>query len=71
MSFIPLKEKDLEMTEEEKDRMHAVLERIAMVIGAFIFFFFFANFAIIFFDDLFFNGPQIEVIEDLPIPCSS
>tara|TARA_B100000287_G_scaffold73643_1_gene65326 strand:+ start:3710 stop:3889 length:180 start_codon:yes stop_codon:yes gene_type:complete len=56
------------MTEEEKDRMHAILERIAMVIGAFIFFLFFANFAIIFFEDLFFNGPEIEVIEELPIP---
>ncbi len=55
------------MTEEEKDKIHAVLERIAMVIGAFIFFLFFANFAIIFFEDLFFNGPQIEVIEELPI----
>ena len=55
------------MTEEEKDRMHAILERIAMVIGAFIFVLFFANFAIIFFEDLFFNGPQIEVIEEIPI----
>ena len=58
------------MTEEEKDRMHAILERIAMVIGAFIFFLFFANFAIIFFEDLFFNGPTIEVVEEIPIPCS-
>ena len=56
------------MTEEEKDRIHTVLERIAMAIGAFIFFLFFANFAIIFFEDLFFNGPTIEVIEELPIP---
>ena len=38
-----------------------------MVIGAFIFVLFFANFAIIFFEDLFFNGPQIEVIEEIPI----
>jgi len=70
MSFILLKEKDLEMTEEEKDRIHTILERIAMVIGAFIFFLFFANFAIIFFEDLFFNGPTIEVVEEIPIPCS-
>ena len=68
MSFILLKEKDLEMTEEEKDKIHDVLERIAMVIGAFIFVLFFANLAIIFFEDLFFNGPTIEVIEELPIP---
>jgi len=58
------------MTEEEKDRIHTILERIAMVIGAFIFFLFFANFAIIFFEDLFFNGPTIEVVEEIPIPCS-
>ena len=70
MSFILLKEKDLEMTEEEKDRIHTILERIAMVIGAFIFFLFFANFAIMFFEDLFFNGPTIEVVEEIPIPCS-
>ena len=68
MSFILLKEKDLEMTEEEKDRIHTILERIAMVIGAFIFFLFFANFAIIFFEDLFFNGPTIEVVEEITIP---
>ena len=70
MSFILLKEKDLEMTEEEKDTIHTILERIAMVIGAIIFFLFFANFAIIFFEDLFFNGPTIEVVEEIPIPCS-
>ena len=70
MSFILLKEKDLEMTEEEKDRIHTILARIAMVIGAVIFFLFFANFAIIFFEDLFFNGPTIEVVEEIPIPCS-
>lgn len=60
----------MDMTEEEKDRMYDILERIAMVIGAFIFFFFFASLAIIFFEDLFFNGPSIEVIKELPIPGS-
>ena len=53
------------MTEKEKDRIYDMLERIAMAIGAFIFFLFFASLVLIFFEDLFFNGPQIEVIEEI------
>ena len=50
------------MTEEEKDRMYDILERIAMAIGAFIFFLFFANLAIILFEDYVFKKETTRTI---------
>ena len=58
------------MTEKQKDRIGDILERVALIISAFILVFLFVNLAIIFFEDLLFNGPSIEVLEELPIPGS-
>ena len=43
------------MTEEQKDRRADILERVALIISAFILVFFFAHLAIIFFENNIYN----------------
>jgi hypothetical protein len=70
LKFIGLLEMLMAMTEEQKDRRADILERIALIISTFVLVFLFAHLAIIFFEDLLFSGPSIEVLEELPIPGS-